>query len=62
MPDANAKWNNNLTQFARLLCEINATQENIDFAALAESMDLEEKEVHELFDRANDEWEKAKLS
>lgn len=56
----NKLWDNNLIQFARLLSEINATQDSIDFDALCESMNLEREEVNELFDRANDVWEKAK--
>lgn len=52
-------WNNNLVQFARLLCEINATQQ-LDVAALYESMDLDAGDVTNLFDRANEVWERAK--
>lgn len=55
----NENWDNDLIQFARLLCEIMATQNNIDFAALAESMDLEESEIKEIFDRANNAWDEA---
>lgn len=55
----NAVWDNNLVQFARLLAEINATQE-IDRDALLESMDILPSELDELFDRAHDVWEKAK--
>lgn len=54
------KWDDDSIQFPRLLCEIMATQENIDFERLAESMDLEHDRIHELFDRANTAWEKAK--
>lgn len=57
--DNNTVWNNNLVQFARLLAEINATQE-IDRDALLESMDIRPSELDELFDRAHDVWEKAK--
>lgn len=56
----NKLWDNNLIQFARLLSEINATQDSIDFDALCESMNLEREEINELFDRANDVWEEAK--
>jgi hypothetical protein len=55
-----SKWEDNSIQFPRLLCEIIATQENVDFDALAESMDLTVAEVHELFDRAHEVWESAK--
>jgi hypothetical protein len=52
-------WDNNLIQFARLLCEINATQD-INIVTLCESMDLTTDDVNELFDRANEVWEQAK--
>jgi hypothetical protein len=58
--NTNPLWDDNLTQFARLLCEINATQDDLDLPALAESMDLEIGDVVELFDRADDVWELAK--
>lgn len=45
-------WNNDLVQFARLLCEIAATQD-VDFDALSESMDLPKQCVDELFERAH---------
>lgn len=57
---SNANWQNNAIQFPRLLCEIMASQENLDLAALAESMDLSIDEVNELFDRANTAWESIK--
>jgi hypothetical protein len=53
-------WENDLVQFARLLCEIVATQENLDAEALCESMDLSLDEVDELFERAHQVWEQAK--
>lgn len=59
----NPRWLNNETQFARLLCEIVATSpvgQNPDIHALAESMDLTPSDVRELFDRAEQVWEKAK--
>ena len=46
------KWNDNELQFARLIHEIDATQ-NIDWGEVAEQMDLYESEVRELVDRAN---------
>lgn len=52
-------WNNDLVQFARLLCEIAATQ-NVDLDLLEESMDLPFKEVDDLFERAHDVWEAVK--
>jgi hypothetical protein len=56
----NPLWNDNLLQFARLLSEITATQDNLDYDALCESMDLELVDVAELFERAQDVWEAAK--
>ncbi len=56
----NKNWNDNSIQFPRLLAEILATQENLDMAALCESMDLEPREVDEIFDRAEAEWERIK--
>ena len=57
---SNDVWNNNEVQFARLLAEIVATQDNIDFETLATSMDLELEQVQELLERASDRWEQAK--
>ena len=51
----------NLIQFARLLCEIAATQENFDSDAVCAEMDLEQDELNDLFDRAHDVWETYKL-
>lgn len=55
-------WNNNELQFARLLCEIVATQDKLDYLALLESMDLEREQLDELFERAHKLWEEAKGS
>ena len=49
---SNRKWDDNELQFARLIHEIDATQ-NIDWDEVAEQMDLYESEVRELVDRAN---------
>lgn len=54
-PDEN--WANNDIQFPRLLAEIMATQDHIDFQYLAQSMDLTEAQVQELFDRAQKVWD-----
>ncbi len=54
-------WDNNLIQFARLICEVNATQPTLDCAALCSEMDLEQDEVNELFERAHEVWETYKL-
>ena len=53
-------WENNELQFARLLCEISATQENLDTSALLESMDITMEELQELLDRAEDVFEQSK--
>lgn len=54
------RWENDRIQFARLICEIVATHDEIDCAALRESMDLDQSDLDALFDRANEAWEKAK--
>ena len=53
-------WNSDLIQFARLLCEIVATQDNFNIEPIVESMDIDPAELNELFDRAHDVWEAAK--
>ena len=55
-------WENDTIQFARLLAEINACCEisEPNMNELLESMDLSIKNVHEIFDRADKEWEKSK--
>ena len=55
-------WSNNLIQFARLLCEIMATQENFDFDVLCEEMGITQGELSELLDRANETWENFKAN
>lgn len=55
-------WNDDLTQFARLLCEIRATQENLDVDDLCLEMDLDVARIEELFDRAHKVWETAKAA
>ena len=59
---SNKKWNDNSIQFPRLIAEINACVDisEKDWIALQESMDLSEGDIMDLFDRANDEWEKIK--
>ncbi|CAE6795657.1 hypothetical protein R70006_05061 [Paraburkholderia domus] len=53
-------WERDDIQFPRLLAEIMATQDKLDMAALAASMDLSIEEVNSLFDRADRAWEAAK--
>lgn len=61
---SNKKWNNNLIQFARLISEMEAagafTEDVIN--TLCNEMDLEPQQIGELVDRAQQEWEKAKLN
>jgi hypothetical protein len=52
-------WENNEIQFARLLCELVASDYNVTDAA--KSMDLEVKDINELLDRAHTVWERAKI-
>ena len=54
-------WEDNSVQFPRLLAAINATQENLDESALADDMNITIPELDELFDRADDEWERIKV-
>lgn len=56
-PRRQSLWLDDSIQFPRLLAEIVATQDNLDIAALCESMDLDPEEVDELFDRAQSAWE-----
>jgi hypothetical protein len=59
---SNDNWNNNAIQFPRLLAEINACVDigKHDMAELCMSMDLSVREIHELFDRAEEEWQRIK--
>lgn len=61
----NALWRNDKVQFARLLCELVANwhddkEAKITIRAVANAMDLNDDDINDLFDRANDVWEKAK--
>lgn len=58
--DRRTLWERDEVQFPRLLAEISATQDSLDVAALADSMDLSEQEVNELFERADTAWETQK--
>lgn len=57
---SNENWKNNEVQFARIICELVAIQDDLDFPGLCASMDLSQEELQELFDRAHDVWEQAK--
>lgn len=60
LPTNGEAWDDNLVQFARLLCEIKATQDHLDIDELCESMDLAPDDIEALFDRADEVWELAK--
>ena len=53
------KWNDDLIQFARLLCEIQATS-TLNTREIQESMDLDIVDIDELFERASIVWDEAK--
>ena len=53
-------WNNDKIQFARLICEIRAAEELLNWSEIRDSMDLEDEELQELFDRAEVVFEAAK--
>jgi hypothetical protein len=55
-------WEDNSIQFPRLLAEIQANIEmsDKDFEDMCDSMDLTEDAVNEIFDRAQEEWERIK--
>ena len=56
------KWNNNLVQFARLLCEIEQAGGITDsvMQTLQTEMDLHEADICELLERAQTVWDNAK--
>ena len=49
-------------QFARLLCEIAATQENFDADSVCAGMDMVLSELNEIFEAAHDVWEDFKVN
>lgn len=55
-----SRWENNEIQFARLICELVANVDNLEFELVAESMDLSPKELISLYERAHTVWERAK--
>ncbi len=55
-------WDNDHLQFARLLAEIQMTGPFIISDELKESMDLEENQIQEIFDRAQDAFDEWKAS
>jgi hypothetical protein len=58
----NQKWLDNKIQFPRLLAEIYAIGglSGDQMRQLCDSMDLEPDEINQLFDRAQDEWDRIK--
>jgi len=60
MTTENPLWLDDKLQFARLLCELAATQPDMNLIETADSMDLSMDEITILFDRAHDVWEEAK--
>ena len=59
-PKCGPLWDNNEIQFARLICELVANCDNLEFDAVCESMDLSKRELMSLYDRANLVWERSK--
>ena len=61
-PKPKTRWEDDFTQFARLVAEFNAAgapnQEQLE--AMMESMDLTVEDIHELMDRAEAAWFKIK--
>lgn len=53
---------NSKTQFARLLCELVANNEDLNLVTVAEEMDLELSQVQAIFDCAHDIWEQSKMN
>ena len=57
----NNAWNHNELQFCRLLSEIAAVGlTNEQMKGLCESMDLQEQDIYELLDRAQNSFEQFK--
>lgn len=58
---AKDQWANDSVQFVRLLAEINACGLHEDqVAAIADSMEVDEGDIHLLLDRAERQWTKIK--
>ena len=53
--------NDNLIQFARLICEINATQDTLDWIALIKEMDTTAAKIADVFYQAHIVWETYKI-
>ncbi len=61
-PNKPGTWEDDFTQFARLIAEFNAAgaPSNKQLKLMMESMDLTEEDIHELLDRAEAAWFKIK--
>jgi hypothetical protein len=61
-PEGNPLWENNEIQFARLLMEVcaNVLMTDNEIKDMKASMDIEDKDFDELWERAHDVWEAAK--
>lgn len=58
MTNVNPLWEDNSIQFPRLIAELLASDTfTFNIEELKESMDLEEEDILELFDRAQGEWD-----
>ena len=55
-----APWDDDLVQFARLLCEIRAEADSLSVERLLAATDLAPEDLEELFNRAHRRWEAAK--
>jgi hypothetical protein len=55
-------WDNDKLQFARLLVELLAANEDLELEAVATSMDLQLQDVTELYKRAHKVFEEAKVN
>lgn len=58
--NANKNWKNDHLQFARLLAEAVATGAITITDELMETMDLNQNQINEILDRAQNAWDKVK--
>lgn len=61
--DPNVNWANDENQFARFIAEAEANgafEDNEIFHRMADSMDLEISQIHEIIERAQKKWDKIK--
>jgi hypothetical protein len=61
MSQSSEKWDDDSIQFPRLLAEISAVGLSTEqWEGLCTSMDIDNELLNELFDRADNAWERAK--